>query len=241
MLPLVEGEEQVASDIYCMVGRIYKDMFLESHFMDTQSRDRGILWFKKGFESEPTLHSGINYAVLLLAAEHQFDTSFELRKVGVKLSSLLGKKGSLDKLQSYWDVGFFLGASILACDNTRVIQASEKLFKLKAPIWYLRSLVETILIYQHFKKPGSEPPAPRQELVDFWMDFLVESTKKDVSSVRFPVLILEPTKVYQPSYLSINKDVEDNIVSIWHVAPDDKNKGIHEWNFVATSVRGVSK
>ncbi|KAM4633954.1 mitogen-activated protein kinase kinase kinase 5 isoform 1-T1 [Polymixia lowei] len=240
MLPLVEGEEQVASDIYCLVGRIYKDMFLETHFTDTQSRDSGTHWFKKGFESEPTLHSGINYAVLLLAAGHQFEASFELRKVGVKLSSLLGKKGSLDKLQSYWDVGFFLGASILACDNTRVIQASEKLFKLKAPIWYLRSLVETILIYQHFKKPGVEQPAPKQELVDFWMDFLVEATKKDVSSVRFPVLILEPTKVYQPSYLSINKDVDDNTVSIWHVAPDDKHKGIHEWNFSAMSVRGVS-
>uniref|UniRef100_A0A3Q3FP45 mitogen-activated protein kinase kinase kinase n=1 Tax=Labrus bergylta TaxID=56723 RepID=A0A3Q3FP45_9LABR len=237
---LVEGEEQVASDIYCLVGRIYKDMFLESHFTDTSSRDSGTQWFKKGFESEPTLHSGINYAVLLLAAGHQFDSSFELRKVGVKLSSLLGKKGSLDKLQSYWDVGFFLGASILACDNTRVIQASEKLFKLKAPIWYLRSLVETILIYKQFKKPGVEQPAPKQELVDFWMDFLVEATKKDVSSVRFPVLILEPTKVYQPSYLSINKDVDDNTVSIWHVAPDDKHKGIHEWNFSATSVRGVS-
>lgn len=52
---------------------------------------------------------------------------------------------------------------------------------------YLRSLVETILIYQHFKKPGVEQPAPKQELVDFWMDFLVEATKKDVSSVRFPV------------------------------------------------------
>ncbi|XP_039637287.1 mitogen-activated protein kinase kinase kinase 5 [Perca fluviatilis] len=240
MLPLVEGEEQVASDIYCLVGRIYKDMFLESHFTDTPSRDSGTQWFKKGFESEPTLHSGINYAVLLLAAGHQFDSSFELRKVGVKLSSLLGKKGSLDKLQSYWDVGFFLGASILACDNTRVIQASEKLFKLKAPIWYLSSLVETILIYQQFKKPGVEQPAPKQELVDFWMDFLVEATKKDVSSVRFPVLILEPTKVYQPSYLSINKDVDDNTVSIWHVASDDKHKGIHEWNFSATSVRGVS-
>uniref|UniRef100_A0A8C7YXS2 mitogen-activated protein kinase kinase kinase n=1 Tax=Oryzias sinensis TaxID=183150 RepID=A0A8C7YXS2_9TELE len=187
MLPLVDADEQVASDIYCLVGRIYKDMFLESHFTDTQSRDSSMLWFKKGFESEPTLHSGINYAVLLLAAGHQFDTSFELRKVGVKLSSLLGKKGSLDKLQSYWDVGFFLGASILACDNTRVIHASEKLFKLKAPVWYLRSVVETILIYQHFKKPCSEPPPQnKQELVDFWMDFLVEATNKDVSAVRFP-------------------------------------------------------
>lgn len=44
MLPLVEAEEQVASDIYCLVGRIYKDMFLESHFTDTQSRDSGTHW-----------------------------------------------------------------------------------------------------------------------------------------------------------------------------------------------------
>uniref|UniRef100_A0A8C2A534 mitogen-activated protein kinase kinase kinase n=1 Tax=Cyprinus carpio TaxID=7962 RepID=A0A8C2A534_CYPCA len=223
MLPLVSSDEQVASDIYCLVGRIYKDMFLDSHFTDTDSRDQGIHWFRKGFESEPTLHSGINYAVLLLAAGHQFDSSFELRKVGVKLSSLLGKKGSLDRLQSYWDVGFFLGASILACDNTRVIQASEKLFKIKAPVWYLRSLVETILIYKHFTKPTTDPQAPKQELVDFWMDFMVEATKKDVTSVRFPVLILEPTKVYQPSYLSINNDVEENTLSIWHVTPDDRH------------------
>lgn len=52
---------------------------------------------------------------------------------------------------------------------------------------YLRSLVETILIYQQFHKPGVEQPSPKQELVDFWMDFLVEATKRDVSSVRFPV------------------------------------------------------
>ena len=52
---------------------------------------------------------------------------------------------------------------------------------------YLRTLVETILIYQHFKKPSGEQPPPKQELVDFWMDILVEATNKDVSSVRFPV------------------------------------------------------
>jgi mitogen-activated protein kinase kinase kinase 5 len=53
----------------------------------------------------------------------------------VKLSSLLGKKGNLENLQSYWEVGFFLGASVLANDHLRVIQASEKLFKLKTPAW----------------------------------------------------------------------------------------------------------
>ncbi|MBN3271004.1 M3K5 kinase, partial [Polyodon spathula] len=239
MLPLVQSDQQAASDMYCLVGRIYKDMFLDSHFTDLESRDSGAYWYKRGFESEPTLHSGINYAVLLLAAGHHFDKSFELRKVGVKLSSLLGKKGSLEKLQSYWDVGFFLGASILANDNQRVIQASEKLFKLKAPTWYLRSLVETILIYQQFKEQNIEQPNPKQELMDFWMDFLVEATKKELSLVRFPVLILEPTKVYQPSYLSINNEAEEKTVSIWHVVPDDK-KGIHEWNFTAASIRGVS-
>ncbi|XP_042109452.1 mitogen-activated protein kinase kinase kinase 5 isoform X1 [Ovis aries] len=238
MIPLVQNEEQVASDMYCLVGRIYKDMFLDSNFMDTESRDHGASWFKKAFESEPTLQSGINYAVLLLASGHQFESSFELRKVGVKLSSLLGKKGNLEKLQSYWEVGFFLGASVLANDHLRVIQASEKLFKLKTPAWYLKSIVETILIYKHFVKLTSEQPVAKQELVDFWMDFLVEATKTDVTVVRFPVLILEPTKIYQPSYLSINNEVEEKTISIWHVLPDDK-KGIHEWNFSASSVRGV--
>lgn len=36
------------------------------------------------------------------------------------------------------------------------------------------------------------------------------------------VLILEPTKIYQPSYLSINSEAEEKTVSIWHVLPDDK-------------------
>ncbi|XP_019405735.1 PREDICTED: mitogen-activated protein kinase kinase kinase 5 isoform X2 [Crocodylus porosus] len=239
MIPLVQHEDQVASDMYCLTGRIYKDMFLESGFTDIESRDKGIFWFKKAFESEPTLQSGINYAVLLLAAGYQFDSSFELRKVGVKISSLLGKKGNLEKLQCYWEVGFFLGASMLANDHLRVIQASEKLFKLKTPAWYLKSIVETILIYQHFKKLNPEQHVAKQELVDFWMDFLVEATKTDVSIVRFPVLILEPTKVYQPSYLSINSEAEEKTISIWHVLPEDK-KSIHEWNFSAASIRGVS-
>lgn len=44
MIPLVEQEDQVASDMYCLVGRIYKDMFLESGFIDIESRDKGTFW-----------------------------------------------------------------------------------------------------------------------------------------------------------------------------------------------------
>lgn len=55
---------------------------------------------------------------------------------GVKLSCLQGRKGSLEELRYYWDVGFCLGAGILANDLNKVIQASEKLYKLNAPGWY---------------------------------------------------------------------------------------------------------
>ena len=38
--------------------------------------------YGRAFETEPTLHSGINNVVLLMAAGHEFDTSIELRKIG---------------------------------------------------------------------------------------------------------------------------------------------------------------
>lgn len=53
----------------------------------------------------------------------------------MKLSCLQGRKGSLEELQHYWDVGFCLGAGILANDLGKVIQASEKLYRLNAPGW----------------------------------------------------------------------------------------------------------
>lgn len=49
--------------------------------------------------------------------------------------------------------------------------------------------METILIYQHFKKLNPEQQVAKHELVDFWMDFLVEATKTDVTVVRFPVSV----------------------------------------------------
>lgn len=55
--------------------------------------------------------------------------------LGVTLSSLLGRKGSLEKMRDYWDVGFYLGANILANEHQKVIEASEKLYRLNAPIW----------------------------------------------------------------------------------------------------------
>jgi len=38
--------------------------------------------YRKGFELQSTLYSGINLAVLLLAEGQQFESSMELRKIG---------------------------------------------------------------------------------------------------------------------------------------------------------------
>ncbi|GLD49720.1 mitogen-activated protein kinase kinase kinase 5 isoform X1 [Lates japonicus] len=98
--------------------------------------------------------------------------------VGVKLSSLLGKKGSLDKLQSYWDVGFFLGASALACDNTRVIQASEKLFKLKAPIWVRYSANNSLYGGE------AEIPLPQETQLDNRLEFDIKMVQRTGSGIH---------------------------------------------------------
>lgn len=41
------------------------------------------------------------------------------------------------------------------------------------------------------------------------------------------VLILEPTKIYQPSYVSINNEAEEKHVSIWHVSPAESVRPRH--------------
>ncbi|KAM7181660.1 mitogen-activated protein kinase kinase kinase 15 isoform 2-T2 [Macrochelys suwanniensis] len=194
--------------------------------------------YRKGFELQSSLYSGINLAVLLIVAGQQFETSMELRKIGVRLNSLLGRKGSLEKMNNYWDVGQFFSVSMLASDIGKAVQAAEKLFKLKPPVWYLRSLVQNLLLIQRFKKLTIEH-SPRQERLNFWLDIIFEATKETTNGLRFPVLVIEPTKVYQPAYVSINNEAEERTVSLWHVSPTEV-KQIHEWNFTASSIRGIS-
>uniref|UniRef100_A0AAR2KZY9 mitogen-activated protein kinase kinase kinase n=1 Tax=Pygocentrus nattereri TaxID=42514 RepID=A0AAR2KZY9_PYGNA len=215
MLQVLQSCEHPAPDMFCLCGRIYKDIFLDSDCKDTKSRDNAIQ-YRKGFELQPTLYSGINLAVLLIVSGQQFESSIELRKIGVRLNSLLGRKGSLEKMNNYWDVGQFFTVSMLANDIPKAVQAAEKLFKLKPPIWYLRSVVQNLKLIQHFKKQNTEH-SPQRERLNFWMDIIVEATQGTTNGLRFPVLILEPTKVYQPSYVSINSEAEEKNVSIWHV------------------------
>uniref|UniRef100_A0A8C9UGT9 mitogen-activated protein kinase kinase kinase n=1 Tax=Serinus canaria TaxID=9135 RepID=A0A8C9UGT9_SERCA len=237
MLQVLQTCDHPAPDMFCLCGRIYKDMFLDSDCKDTNSRDHSIEWYRKGFELQPTLYSGINLAVLLLVAGQQFESSMELRKIGVRLNSLLGRKGSLEKMNNYWDVGQFFSVSMLANDVGKAVQAAEKLFKLKPPVWYLKSLVQNLILIQRFKKLTIEH-SPKQERLTFWLDIIFEATKETTNGLRFPVLVIEPTKVYQPAYVSINSEADESSLSLWHVSPPEM-KQIHEWNFTASSIRGI--
>ncbi|XP_032962780.1 mitogen-activated protein kinase kinase kinase 15 isoform X1 [Rhinolophus ferrumequinum] len=238
MLQVLQSCDGPAPDMFCLCGRIYKDIFLDSDCKDDASRDSAIEWYRTGFELQSSLYSGINLAILLIVAGQQFETSMELRKIGVRLNSLLGRKGSLEKMNNYWDVGQFFNVSMLANDVGKAVQAAERLFKLKPPVWYLRSLVQNLLLIQRFKKPIIER-SPRQERLNFWLDIIFEATNEVTNGLRFPVLVIEPTKVYQPSYVSVNNEAEERTVSLWHVSPTEV-KQIHEWNFTASSIRGIS-
>lgn len=237
ILPLVELGGKVASDIYCLCGRIYKDMFISSGFSDHQSRDQACYWYGKAFETEPTLHSGINSVVLLMAEGQEFETSIELRKIGVTLNTLLGRKGCLEKMKDYWDVGFYLGANILSNEHKKIMEASEKLYRLSPPIWFVASIMETFILYRQCAKLP-EVKYPKQDIVDFWMELLLQTYKPTVSTDRCPVLILEPSKVLQPAIVCVSEEDDSRTVQLKHVKP--LKKGLHQWTFPASAIRGVS-
>ncbi|XP_061453643.1 mitogen-activated protein kinase kinase kinase 6 isoform X2 [Rhineura floridana] len=238
LLPLVEKPEGAVPDLYCMCGRIYKDMFIDSGFTNAEKRDQAFYWYHKAFLTDPSLHAGINSVVFLMAAGHQFETSVQLRQLGMKVSCVLGRKGCLEKMQHYWDVGFYLGASILTGDYDKIIQASEKLYKLNTPVWFLTSIKETYIIYSHFKAVP-DIWSPKQELVNFWLSFLMDSCQPFVSTEQCLVLILELGRVLQPSELSVCNQEGKKSVTLSHICSPEE-EGVSTWTFPASSIRGIS-
>ncbi|XP_006239082.1 mitogen-activated protein kinase kinase kinase 6 isoform X2 [Rattus norvegicus] len=242
LLPLVKHEGPVAPDLYCMCGRIYKDMFFSSSFQSTGHLEQAYHWYRKAFDVEPSLHSGINAAVLLIAAGKHFDDSEELQLIGMKLGCLLARKGCVEKMQYYWDVGFYLGAQILANDPIQVVLAAEQLYKLNAPIWYLVSVMETFLLYQHFR-PTPEPSGGPVLRAHFWLHFLLQSCQPFKATPpqedQCLVLVLEINKVLLPARLEIQGADPMSAVTLSLLEPETQDDP-SSWTFPVTSICGIS-
>lgn len=242
LLPLVRREGPVAPDLYCMCGRVYKDMFFSSGFQDAGHREQAYHWYRKAFDVEPSLHSGINAAVLLVAAGQRFEDSDELRLIGMKLGCLLARKGCVEKMQYYWDVGFCLGAQILANDPIQVALAAEQLYKLNAPIWYLVSMMETFLLYQHFR-PSPEPLGGPPRRAHFWLHFLLQCCQllkaDSPQGDQCLVLVLEMNQVLLPAKLEVQGVNPVSAVTLSLLEPETQDVP-SSWTFSVSSISGVS-
>ncbi|XP_041352249.1 mitogen-activated protein kinase kinase kinase 15-like isoform X2 [Gigantopelta aegis] len=236
----MENSETQVPDMICLCGRIYKDKFIESDYSDQSALNNATDWYRKGFEVQPNEYAGINLATLLVISGKDFSTCQELQRIGIILNNLIGKKGSLQSLTDYWDVATFFEISLLANDYGKAIQAAECMFRLEPPDWYLKSTVGNIILINRFRNEDSSAGSDTEKQIFlFWMDFFVEATKPDseITSSRFPVLILEPSKELIPSYIQVDSETDDKCVKLWHVSQD---RGLGEWTFPIDTVKRVS-
>uniref|UniRef100_A0A182W489 mitogen-activated protein kinase kinase kinase n=1 Tax=Anopheles minimus TaxID=112268 RepID=A0A182W489_9DIPT len=239
----LEKKENHFPDMLCLYGRIYKDIFVESNHTDRESLKNAIIWYRKSFEVQPNEFAGINLATLLVIDGKDF-TDNELQHIGMKLNNLIGKKGSLSQIKDYWNVATFFEISVLAENYAKAIQAAECMFKLRPPKWYLKSTIGNIMLIDRARKRTEETAGIEQQIFEFWMEFFLEATAREPSSmVRFPILILEPQKIYMPSYVSIHMDAEQKSIDITNICQQHA-KGtclkLHDFNFLASQIKSVS-
>ncbi|KAL3276728.1 hypothetical protein HHI36_012098 [Cryptolaemus montrouzieri] len=239
----LKKKENHFPDMLCLAGRIYKDKFTESEYQDTDSLHQAIYWYRKGFEVQPNEYAAINLATLLVIAGAEVDKSEELQHIGMVLSNLIGKKGSLPSLQDYWDVATYFEFSVLFQQYGKAVQAAECMFKLKPPDWYLNSTVGNIQLIDSYRK-RSEDGTPDEQIFNFWMEFFLEAIRPpEERSFRFPALILEPSKEYMPSHVCINLQAEQPSLKLSNLCKKcllGDCTQIHDWEFTANSIRSVS-
>jgi mitogen-activated protein kinase kinase kinase 5 len=234
-------------DMLCLCGRVYKDLFVESKYEDKNLLENAIIWYRKGFEVQPNEYAGINLATLLVIEGKSFANCEELKRIGLVLSNLIGRKGSLASLRDYWDVATFFEISVLAENYTKAIQAAECMFKLKPPNWYLKSTIGNIRLINQFRKKSEDVSSPEEGLFHFWMEYFIDANEAEADSresIKYPILVLEPNKSYMPSYVTVNMDAPGQSLTINNLCLECLRKAEcrkpHNWYVEASNVRGVS-
>lgn len=262
----MEKKEYQIQDSICLCGRIFKDRFIESEYEDKESLKSAIDWYRRSFKISPNQYAAINLATLLYIAGHDFVNSRELHHVGLVLNNLIGKKGPMHKMTDYWDVATYFEFCLLAKEFSKAIEAAECMFKLKPPIWHLKSTIGNIkLIYQFKLKQSPKESAngvdlssssstceadslqsPEEQIVEFWMDFFIDaSLESSDDQIRFAALVQEQNNIFMPTYLTLNLDDDENSITISqmcinHLRDLNGCRKPHLWHIKAMGVRGIS-
>lgn len=241
----IERSETAVPDMICLCGRIYKDKFVDSDYTDKDCLQNAVNWYRKGFEVQPNEYAGINLATLLVISGKDFSSCSELQRIGITLNNLIGKKGSLSSLTDYWDVATFFEISVLAEDYNKASQAAECMYKLEPPNWYLKSTVGNIALIDRFRKKRNTTANSKDvQSFTFWIEFFSEASmsKEEMTSSQYPVLILEPKRLFIPSYIQVNmhSEVQDRSLRLWHVWQEESDHGLNDWTFPSETIKQIS-
>lgn len=260
----LEIEEHQIPDSICLCGRIFKERFIASSYEDRDSLRHAIDWYRKAFKKALSEYAAINLATLLYIAGHDFNSSDELRHVGLVLNNLIGKKGPVHTLENYWDVATYFEFCLLAHQFAKAIKAAECMFRLKPSKWNLKSTIGNIeLIYKFQRKPNinSEPnshqtdgstiqqeiiQSPEEQIVEFWTDFFIDAALDSCENqIRFAAIVLEQDQVFMPTYITMNLDAEEKSITIsqmciTHLRDLNGCRKPHLWHIQATGIRGIS-
>ena len=149
------------------------------------------------------------------------------------------------------------------------------MFKLKPPKWYLKSTIGNITLIQKFRKSDGADQQPEEKIFNFWLEYFHDACDEDSdngNTIRYAVitervrpkavscnsffskmqaLIWEPTKVFVPSYVTVNNSDDEKTVQIWNLCINcfnlqtqaskvSKCKQVHNWLLTSSELKSLT-
>eukprot|EP00051_Salpingoeca_urceolata_P011332 m.140272 g.140272 ORF g.140272 m.140272 type:complete len:660 (+) comp17079_c0_seq4:237-2216(+) len=231
MLDDVVTSQTPVPDNICLVGKIYKDLYMSTTVESERQHyiDEAIKYYQRGFDLQQSYYPAINLATLRVIRGESVATSNSLAELWLFLTRLLGSYGAVSGIKTYWTVATVFEMHVLFEHYQNALQDAYCMFQLRPPTWYLTSTMSNIRMILDLRRGDAQSlsTAPGADSImavfDFWWDmFEKKCLVGDAAEVTTsaPVLLREPLvndlfgmqdsteAVYQPCRLVINHEEE---------------------------------